>query len=274
MSTNIKTSILTLTLLLAGAGPGLDVPGTSFLFPWGNAHAQTPKYPYKQYENRKEGIIKSRQLVAGESLVLVAAAIENGEPTPMPASPDYKLAFCLKDSSKLEIVVREFEKLYKMVPLRTEYPAGVSTFAWPAAIPRFYKIEIPHLLPLATVAGTAGERIVPVAIFSAAPKSEYPVYRFCFVPLKSISVLNYKIYRAGSLELIYSGALRDIEQDTQAFLRWPARDQNNKPVRSGLYKLFLEATFRPLPGEQAAKVALNYEFYHDAELLKSNQLVR
>ncbi|MGH7456581.1 MAG: hypothetical protein ACRENG_34855, partial [bacterium] len=228
-----------------------------------------------QYENRKEGIVKSRQLVAGESLVLVSAIIENGETTLTTASPDYKLAFCLEGSSKLEIQVREFEKLYKMVPLRTEYPSGVSTFAWPAAIPHFYKIEIPHLFPLATVARTDGQKIVPVVLFSVAPKSGELAYRFGFVPLKSISVLNYKIYRVGSLELIYSGVLRDIAQDTHAFLRWPAKDQNNKPVRSGLYKLFIEATFRPLlPGEQAKKVASTYEFYHYADLLKSNNLAR
>ncbi|NIP27579.1 MAG: hypothetical protein GWO38_28155 [Phycisphaerae bacterium] len=31
-------------------------------------YAQNPKYPYKKYPNRKEGLIKKKQLVAGERL--------------------------------------------------------------------------------------------------------------------------------------------------------------------------------------------------------------
>ncbi|MCI0694709.1 hypothetical protein L0337_22225 [candidate division KSB1 bacterium] len=276
MSKNIKASILLVVLLPLSSGVDLTQPGMSLALNWeSTVYAQTTaKYPYKTYGNRKEGIIKSRQLVAGEQIVLVGASIENNEPAPQPEGADYKLAFYLEGASGVEIVVREFEKLYKMAPLRTEYPAGLSTFAWPSEIPRYYGIAIPHLFPLATVAGTDGERIVPVMLFCAAPKDTALIYRFCFVPLKTVSVLQYKIYFTGSLQPAFSGTLRDLEADRQAYLRWAGKDQNSRPVRNGLYTLVLEPTFKPLPGEQAVKVTSTYEFYHYAEILKSNSAVR
>lgn len=276
MSKNRTAAIFALALLPSLIGFELNPFERRFFLKWGNSlYAQNPtKYPYKNYENRKEGIIKSRQNVAGEQLVLVAAAIENNEPAPQPEAAEYKLAFYLEDSSKLEIVVREFEKLYKMEPLRTQYPSGVRTFAWPAVIPRYYGLAIPHLFPLASVAGTDGERIVPVVLFYAAPKDTALIYRFCFVPLKTVSVLQYKIYPTGSLQPVFAATLRGLEADRHAYLRWAGRDQNNRPARNGLYTLILEATFKPLPGEQAVKVTSTYKFYHYADILKSKNFVR
>jgi hypothetical protein len=161
-----------------------------------------------------------------------------------------------------------------MEPLRTSFPAGPSLFPWSAEIPRYYGIAIHQLLPLAKAAGNNGERIVPIVLFYEQPKNRELIYRFGFVPQQAVTVLNYKIYPAGSTAPIYSATLRDLEAEQRAEVRWQGRDQNNKPARNGPYVLWLEATFRALPGEQGRKVTTTYEFYHHADILRSKWVVR
>ena len=91
--------------------------------------AQEDEYPYKKYEDRKEGILKVKELVAGEKLELISAAIAPQETQPQAASDQYHLAFFVEDSSRVQLIVQalvpEIQRLYKMEPL----------FAWQDSCP-------------------------------------------------------------------------------------------------------------------------------------------
>jgi len=260
-----------LLLLLIPLCPARDQAGKSVLLGSGDSlYAQTPKYPYRKLDNRKEGIVKSKQLVGGERLVLVSAAIENDEAMPEENAAEYNLAFYLEDTSRMTVVVREFEKLYKMEPLKREYPSGLCRFSWPSEIPRYYGIGLQDLSPLAKVSGSGGRRIVPVVLFYAKPEIQNPSYRFCFVPHHSVSKLEYKIYQSSSLEPIYTGELSDLRADKEACLRWPGKNQNNEIVTDGWYHLVVTVTFKPRPGTPPRRGTSKYQFYHYAGILKGN----
>jgi hypothetical protein len=233
--------------------------------------AQEPRYSYRVYQDRKEGIVPQRTLVAGEKLVLVSAELESNEAARAQNTPQYKLAFYLRNGTKkISLVVREPKKRYKMEPLRREYPAGFNSFAWSSEIPRFYDITIHDLAPLAESADLTGEFIVPVVLFSTSVKPATLQYRFGIVPLQTISVLEYKIYPPNSLQAIYAAKLRDLHADEEACLRWHGKDQNNMVVKDGRYQLTVEATFKALPGESAKQTYVKYVFYHHAEALLGN----
>jgi len=258
-------------------GVEFNFSSTNVFWSWVSPlYAQPSKYRYTRYQDRKEGLVKAKQLVAGEKLVLLSAAIENNEPMPTTSFAQYHFAFCLQDTSTVKIVVREFEKVYRqeemeyrLEPLQNKYPAGTNQFSWPAEIPLYYKLTVNDLIPLATAPGSEFDTIVPLLLFYAAPMNSEISYRFCFFPLQTISVLDYKIYRAKPLELVYSAKLRELRGEEKAYLRWPGKNQNNQPVNSGLYNLVVEATFRPLPGANAKKLTTTYQFYHDAEIMRN-----
>ena len=254
-----------------GIDSSLFLHTTSFLY------AQPQKYPYRRYENRKEGLVTPKQLVAGEKLVLLSAAIENNETMP-PAFDKYHYVFSLPETSRVKIVVREFEKVYdhakmeyRMEPLQNRYPSGTNQFSWPAEIPLYYELTIDDLVPLATASGSEFDTIVPLLLFYAAPKNAEVSYRFAFFPLQTICVLNYKIYRAQPLELAYSAQLKDLPGEQKTYLRWPGKDQNNRLANSGLYNLVIEATFCALPGTNPRKLTTTYQFYHDVEIMKKSK---
>jgi len=280
MTRNRIARSLQLAAAMTLFGVEVEFSNANGRFDWGNLlYAQTPQYPYKRYENRKEGLVKSKQLVAGEKLVLLSAAIENNEAMPRTSFNQYRLAFCLPETSQVKIVVREFEKVYKdvrmeyrMEPLQDEYPSGTNQFSWPAEIPLYYKLTVDDLVPLATMPGSEFDTIVPLLLFYAAPMNSEVSYRFCFFPLQTISVLEYKIYRAKPLELVYSAKLRDLPGEQKTYLRWPGKNQNNQLANSGLYNLVIEATFRPLPGTNAKKLTTTYQFYHDAEIMRKSKV--
>ncbi len=257
----------------------LFLPGLQQFLPAGwralgqsaSLQAQEDKYSYKVYNDRKEGIVPAKTLVAGERLVLVSAGIESSESLSSGEPLEYKLAFYLHQGARrMSLTVRELKKRYKMEPLRREYPAGLNSFSWPAEIPRFYQISLQDLAPLAEISDSSGKKIVPVAIFSAAPKHAELNYRFCFIPLQAISILEYKIYPFGSLAPIYAATLRGINAEEEAPLRWHGKDRNNRMAGDGWYHIAVEATFKPLPGENARRVNLRHTFYHAAEILKGN----
>ena len=73
---NIITSFFVLNLSLLHLDFSITKSGNTI-----NAlQAQTLKYPYKKYQDRKEGLIKKKTLVAGEKLVLISATF--GTKTP------------------------------------------------------------------------------------------------------------------------------------------------------------------------------------------------
>ena len=111
-------------------------------------YAQNTKYPYKRYEDRKEGITKPRKLVAGdEKLELISALIENDESEPQEESQWYKLGFYLPNTARVKIVVNQIEKSYKMEPSKRDYSSGTYRFSWPSEIAKYYNIALHELLP-------------------------------------------------------------------------------------------------------------------------------
>jgi hypothetical protein len=233
--------------------------------------AQTPRYPYEVYQDRKEGIVPQRTLVAREKLVLVSAALESNEAAVEENGAQYSLAFYLKNGVKrMSISVRERKKRYKMKPLCRDYPAGFNSFAWSSEIPRFYDIGIHDLSPLAEVQDSSGQNIVPIVLFSTPPKQATLQYCFCLVPLQNVSVLEFKIYAPNSLTPMYAASLENLQAETEACLRWHGQDQDNKVAIDGRYQLVVEAIFKALPGENARRVNVKYAFYHHADMLQGN----
>jgi len=92
-------------------------------------YAQNTRYPFKEYADRKEGIIKKETLVAGEKLLLISAVIENREPLPAGNTSSCNLKFYLKNTARVSIEIWEYDKSYKMVPFLKSYPAGLTKFS-------------------------------------------------------------------------------------------------------------------------------------------------
>lgn len=231
-------------------------------------YAQIPEYPYKRYQDRKEGIVQPRQQVAGEKLVLVSATIESSESAKEENNPNYNLAFYLDDTLQVKVVVQEFLNSYRMEPLQRKYPPGLNQFSWPSEIPRHFEIGIRDLSPLAEVLGSGGQRIVPVLLFDMEPTKPVVAYRFCFVPLRAINMLQYRLYPMNSLEFIYTDIRKDLAVEEKFCIYWNGKNIANKTVNDGLYNLVIEATFKAHPGEMVGKVTSKYLFYHRAEILK------
>jgi hypothetical protein len=238
-----------------------------------DSFAQATKYSYRQYEDRKEGIVKSKEPVAGEKLVLISAAIENNETIPKDNISLYNLGFWLQDTSRVLVVARELEKSYQMEPLRRDYPAGSNQFSWPSEIPLYYKITIKDLLPLAKVIGSGApqiQQIVPLVLYYKEPQSTEVSYSFSLIGYRTIRELKYEIYRSDSLRLVYSGQSNNLRADKPFQIRWHGKDQTNKTAKNGLYTLVVEARFSAPPGETPPPpVFVNCQFYHYSELLKS-----
>lgn len=231
-----------------------------------------PKYPYKKYENRKEGIIANRrQLVAGERLVLISAAIENLELSEnVEKSEAYNLGFYLKEPARVKIVVREFDKNYKMEPLKKDYSSGPASFPWPSTIPQHYNIALQDLHPFGEIRDSQEKFIIPIVLFYNEPRNLGVNYRFGFIPYKTVSILKYNIYRFANKELIYSGELTNIPSETTTFLQWNGQDLQNNDAASGLFVLNVQATFRPAPGSVNFRtVTLNFNFYHFPDLFEN-----
>jgi len=254
-----------------------DVSNTNLLlFTLGNyAYAQKVEYPYKKYRDRKEGIIRKKQLVAAEKLVLISAAIENLESIEKEYKPnEYKLAFYLKESAKLKIAVSEFENYYKMQPLQEVYSPGPNHFSWPSEIPEYFNIALDDLLTLANIRGSRSTTIVPIVLYYEKPQNTDVRYRFSFIPFKRITLLEYNIYKLHKKEPIFTRTLRNIPRERITHIRWNGKDARNKKVSSGLFILNIKATFKSSQSSIYAKtVTLNYNFYHIANLFKNDLLI-
>ena len=222
------------------------------------------QYTSQKRGDRKEGIIKKRQLVAGERLTLVGAAIDLIEPLPANKIPDeFNLGVYLQESTKVKIEVREFKEYYKMQPLKMTYNSGKTTFSWPAKIPHHYNINLGDLYPLAKIRQAGKTKILPIALFYDKPRSTEVNYKFCFSPQKSIARLEYKIYQTQTGRLIFSGEMTDLLRDRIFCIRWNGKNSSNRSIKNGLYTLVVKATFVRAPGRATAKtVAVDTEFYH------------
>jgi len=230
--------------------------------------AQTPKYPYKKYEDRKEGLIKKKTLVAGEKLVLISTSIANQEIIPQNVT-SYKLGFYLKDSANIKIEVREFDHYYKMEPLQNKYRPGIQTFSWPSEIPDYYRINLNDLFPLAKISGPEIFKIVPIVLYYEQPRSADLIYRFGFIPKNTIKQLEYNIYRPNQNEPLFTGTLKELIRDKIFHIRWNGKDHQNNPVPTAWIILNIKAKFKSPPGSEIRReVTLNYHLYHFTDFLK------
>lgn len=231
-------------------------------------HAQEPKYPYKAYEDRKEGIVKERQLVAGEKLVLVSAAIANDKPAPESAAQTFNMGFYLPHETRLKVVLREYSKAYKLELLQQAYPAGVFRYSWPAEIPQFYQIGLGDLHPLVKVSEPGSQKIVPPVLFIDQPDRGEVHYSFCFIPYHDLGTAEFNIYPAEALEPIYSGSIKELDAEKEFYIDWPGTNKKGETAKSGLYSLVVTATFSPRPGTPATTVTSKYQFYHTPDFFK------
>lgn len=232
--------------------------------------AQDERFQYQRYENRKEGIVNRKELIAGEKLVLISASIENNEKLDNNREPEkLNLDFCINDSVKIKIQVREFEHNYLMVPLNENYGKGKHTFQWPAEIANFYKITHQEMLPLGMVKSNHSKKIVPMMIYNSKPKNLTVVYKFSFYPHQTIFQLKYYIYGSNINQPIFSDERKNLIKDEIFDLRWNGRDTYDQPAPNGQYNLFVEATFQPAFGSvNYRKIPLTFQFDHFANFLK------
>jgi len=242
--------------------------GAPFL-PRNELYAQDRKYPFKDYGDRKEGINRKEQLVAGERLLIISAVVENREPSPVANASVYNLKFYLKDTSQVSIDVWEYDKSYEMEPWVRSYPSGLAKFSWPSEIPRYFKIALKDLYPLAKTLDSGRPIYLPIALYDTNPEQRGQFYSFGFIPLKSITELEYKIYKLQSPNPLHSGKLRDIRKEQKIFISWNGKDQNNRLAESDLYTLVITAKYTPKPGTRPKPpVTTQYQFYHDIDLLE------
>jgi hypothetical protein len=239
-----------------------------FFIPATVVHAQEPKYPYKAYEDRKEGIVNERQLVAGEKLVLVSAAIANDKPAPKSEARVFSMGFYLPSETKLRVVLREYSKAYKLELLQQDYPAGVFRYSWPAEIPQFYQIGLGDLHPLVKVSEPGSQKIVPPVLFFDQLDGKEVHYSFGFIPYHNIGVAEFNIYPAETLEPIYSGSIEHVDAEKEFYIDWPGTNKKGETAKGGLYTLVVTATFNPRPGTPATTVTSKYQFYHTPDFFK------
>ncbi len=234
-----------------------------------NLYAQEPRYPYREYRDRKEGIIEDIEFVSGQKLVLISANIENQEPKPGKLPGLYYLGFYLNKPARLNIEVKENRKSYLMRPSQQVYSRGPNIFAWPSKISAYYKISLMDLFPLVESYDSEISTIIPIALFYKKPTNKELVYNFCFIPQSKIKVVEYKIYSLTSNELVASGKLNDLEMDKEFYIQWNSTDRRNANVSDGDYLLNIKSFFEPPLGSTfSPPVTLNYKFYHYAELLR------
>jgi len=233
-------------------------------------YAQNKKYPFKEYANpnRMEGI-QREQLVAGERLLIISATIESSESLPAGNISSYNLKFYVKDRAQVSIDVWEYDKSYEMAPFLKAYPAGLAKYSWPPEIPLYFKIALKDLCPIAK---TVDERLpiyLPIALYYTNAELRGQFYNFGFIPLKSITTLEYAFYSLSSTHPVHSGRMKDIRKDQKIFIQWNGTDLSNRMMDSGLFELVITATYIPKPGtKQRAPITTKYRFYHQRDLLE------
>ena len=233
-------------------------------------YAQGTKYPYDMFPDRKEGIINGEKLISGDAdIELVSAFIANQKFSVVGKTLKYHLSFYIPDNVRAKIVVQEYKKSYRMELLQKDFTKGMVDFSWPSEIPTYYKIDANDLFPLAKVLPLSSQKIIPIAVYTQTSRESEVSYRFGFVPLSDVSVLEYTIYDAQTLNMVYSAELKNVKAEPNVeFIRWNGRDQNNNTIRDGQYSLIVEATFKSEPGTLAYEVVEKYHFYHYNDLFK------
>jgi hypothetical protein len=232
-----------------------------------NAIFQPPPFPFRQYPDRREGIVPDREPVsAGARFDLISAYIENAEEKPGENSKYYNLGFYLGEASDVNVEVNEYKIRYKMEPLKIHYSSGFNTFRWPAKIPAALDIDLKKLKPLAKTIQSSRMRVVPIVLFYSKPLIDELKYTFALISKSSLIKMNYKIFESRTLNIVYSGELKDFAANEMITINWDAKDANQNRVESGLYILNTEAIYPGPPGRGAQAVTNNFEFYHSAKI--------
>lgn len=235
-------------------------------------HAQPQKYEYKVYENRKEGVTKSSELVAGEKLVLLGASLSPQDSLfqSRVSATDFHLRFCLNSAARFRIRVRELQTSYQMEPLKRQYAAGQNAFSWPSEIIAYYNIATDALLPLAKVPQAGLAKVVPILLSQDTTAAKNLHYRFVFLPRRDVREITYKIYNLDTKELIYSRTLRDYVANQKIILSWDGKKADGQPVVSGRYAIIVKVAFQRAPGASEETITNDgFEFYHCADLIRA-----
>ena len=231
-------------------------------------YAQGNQYPYKEYADRREGIIRREQLVAGEKLLLISATIESSEPPPAAGISSYNLKFYVQDTARVSVEVWEYDKSYKMEPFLRSYPTGLAKFSWSSEIPLHYKIALKDLYPLAKTLDMGQPTYLPVALYYNRPEQHGQLYSFGLAPLKSIASLEFGFYSSQASNPAHSGSMRDLQKGQKILIQWNGKNLSNQMMDDGFYTLVITATYAPRPGTHPRPpITTQYRFYHQRELL-------
>lgn len=250
--------------LIATYQPGILKIWFMILIP-GVMAAQNPGYPYKQYDDRFEGIKEKKELVGGERVILLSASIDNIEFSN--AEPQlYNLAFFLNDSAEVALEVWEHKKSYAMKPFIKTYPPGPALFSWPADIANFYHIDSKNLSPLARTLGTGQSIIVPVLLYSNSNATRGDGYTFCFRFEMAVDSVRAKIFQNITLELMHSKNHQYIDKNQMLCIKWNGKNLEKELAEDGLYTLVLMTYPRPRLSDPRNKppvsITRKFQFYH------------
>ena len=233
--------------------------------PVNTLHAQ--KYPYKEFKNRNEGIVKDIELIAGERLDLLSSTVENIEKRPGTNPQLYNLAFYLAESVSVDIDVKEIKKSYLMRPTQRQYSDGLNIFSWPAKIPSYYHINLDKLFPIAEIYDSEINTVVPLILYYKKPINKILLYKFCFRAQSPIEKLVYKIFKLSSHLLIYEKKLGNL--DDFFFINWNGKNKENITQDNDWYYLSIRAEFESFPGSTyKPTVTLNYKFFHFKNIIQ------
>ncbi len=226
-------------------------------------------YPYRRYQDRKEGITKKMSLKHGNSKIeLISALIENPDSISSDDLSKIHLSFYLSEDSRAKIIVEEFEESYRLELLQKEFNSGLFNFSWPAEIVQYYNISLEDFAPFAQVLPKGHKKIIPIVIYTKLPGEFSIRYRFSIVPYRPVRILEYRIYKSDSSELIYFEELRDLTAERPVNISWNGLNQENVEIQSGQYDFVIETIFENLPGQEPDTVNTKYHFYHYSELLQ------
>ena len=222
---------------------------------------QAQEYPFKRIEDRKEGIVKGRQLVSGEKINLVAARIRHVADGKATAGNTYQINFCSPGSSNMRVMVQSFEERYKMEPLNNEYEAGNSEYKWPDTIAKYYNLHPGNLYPLVSWYAEGKSRVAPVEVSAGSSETDSLVYEMYFVAHKSARNISYKIYNPVNLDTLSSGELGDVEKHELFGVAWNGRDKQGNKQATGYYEMVVTGEFKSV-ATGAFEVKDKVIFYH------------
>jgi hypothetical protein len=238
----------------------LACAAASVLASGGALAADEPLHPYKEVEDRREGVLSRPEIEPGRKLSLYSIRLGAVvEPSADAAAP-LRVAFWLPDSGEVQVVVREYASRYKM-EMRRDLGTGPVRLEWPSAIARDCGLSTEQLLPLVATEAASLKTFCPAVVYGERLELDGS-YVFTFISRVPVTLLDWQIVDSKNARIVASDTMRGVAKDKPFDVVWTPRKDGENPDPDGPYDLFLWTTLQPQPGTPAAKVTTKYRFLH------------